>query len=79
VSEKLFDDFLVHLEKDSIDVIQDSLRTNSDFIDNRIKSEIAGSVWGKDEAANIRLQLDNQVIESMKHFNEANAFLESLN
>jgi carboxyl-terminal processing protease len=79
VSEKLFDDFLVHLEKDSIDVIQDSLRTNSNFIDNRIKSEIAGSVWGKDEAANIRLQLDNQVIESMKHFNEANAFLESLN
>jgi carboxyl-terminal processing protease len=79
VSEKLFDDFLVHLEKDSIDVIQDSLRTNSNFIDNRIKSEIAGTIWGKDEAANIRLQLDNQVIESMKHFNEANAFLESLN
>jgi carboxyl-terminal processing protease len=79
VSEKLFDDFLVHLEKDSIDVIQDSLRTNSNFIDNRIKSQIAGAIWGKDEAANIRLQLDNQIIETLKHFNEADAFLESSN
>jgi carboxyl-terminal processing protease len=79
VSEQLFDDFLVHLEKDSIDVIQDSLRTNSNFIDNRIKSEIAGTIWGKDEAANIRLQMDNQIIETLKHFNEADAFLESLN
>ncbi len=79
VSEKLFDDFLVHLEKDSIDVIHDSLRINSDFIDNRIKSEIAGTIWGKDESANIRLQMDNQIIETLKHFNEADAFLESLN
>ena len=67
------------VEKDSIDVVHDSLRINSDFIDNRIKSEIAGTIWGKDEAANIRLQMDNQIIETLKHFNEADAFLESLN
>jgi carboxyl-terminal processing protease len=79
VSEKLFDDFLVHLEKDSIDVIQDSLITNSNFIENRIKSQIAGAIWGKDEAANVRLQLDNQIIETLKHFNEADAFLKSSN
>jgi carboxyl-terminal processing protease len=79
VNDRIFNDFLVHLEKDSIDIDEDSLRTNSDYINNRIKSEIAGSVWGKDEGANIRLLLDNQVLEALKHFNEADAFLKSLN
>ena len=51
--------------------------SNTDnYIRNMIKSEIAGSIWGKDEAANIRLQFDNQVIEALKHFNEADAFLD---
>ena len=45
------------------------------FINNRIKSEIAGTIWGKDESASIRLALDNQVSEALKYFNEANAFL----
>lgn len=79
VSDDIFYNFIHHLKQDSIDVVEDSLFINTDFIYNRIKSEIAGSVWGKDEAANIRLQLDNQVIESLKHFNEAQAFLDSLN
>lgn len=79
VSTPIFNDFLYHLQQDSINVNKDSLLVNTEFIYNRIKSEIAGSVWGKDEAANIRLKLDNQVIESLKHFNEANAFLKSLN
>ncbi len=79
VSDALFNKFLTYLEKDSIDVIQDSIQVNAGFIHNRIKSELAGSLWGKDEGANIRLLLDNQVIEALKHFNEADAFIESLN
>ena len=77
--DALFNKFLAHLEKDSIYVIQDSIRVNAGFIHNRIKSGLAGSLWGKDEGANIRLLLDNQVIEALKHFNEADAFIESLN
>jgi carboxyl-terminal processing protease len=79
VDENVFEDFLVHLQEDSIKVIQDSLLANTDFIYNRIKGEIAGAVWGKNEATNIRLQMDNQLIESIKHFHEADAFLKSLN
>ena len=45
------------------------------FIYNRIKSEVAGTAWGKDEATSIRLSLDNQVTEALKYFNEADAFL----
>jgi len=79
VSDTLFNKFFTHLEKDSIDIIQDSLQMNAGFIHNRIKSELAGALWGKNEGANIRLLLDNQVIEALKHFNEADAFIESLN
>ena len=46
---------------------------------NRIKSELAGSIWGKNENTNIRLRFDNQVIEALKHFNEADAFIQSSN
>ena len=53
----------------------DSLQLDESFIHNRIKSEIAGTIWGKDESASIRLALDNQVSEAIKYFNEANAFL----
>ena len=60
-------------------IIEYDLTELEKVIDNRIKSEIAGTIWGKDEAANIRLQMDNQIIETLKHFNEADAFLESLN
>lgn len=78
-SESMLEDFFVHLETDSINVSRDSLLVNQSFLKNRIKSEIAGSVWGKDEATNIRLILDNQILESLKHFNEADAFLKSMN
>ena len=77
--DELFKDFLLHLEKDSLKVNKDSLLTDFPYIENRIKSEIAGSVWGKNESANIRLLLDNQVIEALKHFNEADAFIKSIN
>ena len=79
MSDKVFEDFLIHLKQDSIFISNDSLKLNADFISNRIKSEIAENIWGKNEGANIRLKVDNQVIEALKHFHEANAFLKALN
>jgi carboxyl-terminal processing protease len=76
VTDDLFNSFLKELNKDSLVVNLDSISLDDNYIRNTIKSEIAGSIWGKDEAANIRLQLDNQVIEALKHFNEADAFLD---
>ena len=75
ISEKTFLDFLNHLENDSIKYEFDSLNVDRPFLENRIKSELANSIWGKDESANIRLRMDNQVIEAKKFFNEAGAFL----
>ena len=79
VPDSLFNSFLIHLEQDSIDVITDSLSINLDYISNRIKSELAGSIWGKNESTNLRLLMDSQVIEALKHFNEADAFTKSIN
>ena len=76
VNDSLFNSFLDNLSQDSIFVDLDSIMLDSEYIRTTIKSEIAGSIWGKDEAANIRLQLDNQVTEALKHFNEADAFLD---
>ena len=79
VPDSLFKSFLDHLESDSIDVVRDSLSRDIDYISNRIKSELAGSIWGKNESTNLRLLMDNQVSEALKHFNEADAFIKSTN
>ena len=79
VPDSLFNSFLMHLEKDSIEVVTDSLAVNLEYISNRIKSELAGSIWGKNESTNLRLMMDSQVLEALKHFNEADAFVKSIN
>ena len=75
VNQSLYSQFLDYLDSDSISFNPDSLLKDQSFIYNRIKSEIAGTIWGKDESTSIRLSLDNQVSEALKYFNEANAFL----
>ena len=76
----MLQDFFIYLDSDSIKVQKDSIMNNdSEFLKNRIKSELAGSIWGKNESTNLRLLMDNQVIQAIKHFNEADAFIKSIN
>ena len=75
VNQSIYSQFLDYLDSDSITYNPDSLQKDKSLIYNRIKSEIAGSIWGKDESTSIRLALDNQVSEAIKYFNEADAFL----
>ena len=75
VNQSIYSEFLDYLDSDSISINPDSLIKDKDFIYNRIKSEIAGTIWGKDEATSIRLDHDNQISEALKYFNEADAFL----
>jgi len=79
VPSDIFENFLTFLDTDSVNVVKDSLRSDKSYIQNRIKSELAGAIWGKNESTNIRLSYDNQVKEALKHFNEADAFIESIN
>ena len=76
----MLQDFFTYLNSDSIKFQKDSIMSNdSKFLKNRIKSELAGSIWGKNENTNIRLLIDNQVNEALKHFDEADAFIQSTN
>ena len=75
VNQSVYSQFLDYLDNDSISFNPDSLLKDQSFIYNRIKSEIAGTIWGKDESTSIRLSFDNQVSEALKYFNEADAFL----
>ena len=79
VNQSIYSEFLDYLDSDSISINPDSLFKDKDFIYNRIKSEIAGTIWGKDEATSIRIDQDNQISEALKYFNEADAFLEYRN
>ena len=78
VTPAILDSFFIHLTQDSINFAQDSLLKDSEYIENQLKSELAGAIWGKNESTNIRLQFDNQVLEAIKHFNEADAFIKSI-
>lgn len=76
-SEEIWNSFYEYLSDDSIDVEYDSLLVDLPYLQNRIKAEIAGAVFGKDESAAIRIQTDNQVMGALDFFNEADAFLQS--
>ena len=77
VSSDVFNSFYEYLSTDSIDVSLDSLLVDLPYIQNRIKAEISIVAFGKDESSAIRIQTDNQVMDALEFFKEADAFLHS--
>ena len=67
--------FLQYLETEGIKA--DTVYTESEIemLTLRIKAEIAGVVWGRNEATGVRLMEDNQVQEGIKFFDEASVFI----
>ena len=55
---------------------EDSLLLNWDFINNRIQSEIAANLWGKDYRYYIRLHIDKQFQTALNNFDLAKSFME---
>jgi carboxyl-terminal processing protease len=78
MTEKDFDNFLSFLENEEIEFDSSAVVTDKEYILNYLKSQVAGSVWGRNEAFKIRLKDDNQVVESLKHFEEADDFIKQL-
>ena len=54
-----------------------SFQTDYRFYQVMVKSEIARLIWGEDEAAMIRTQLDKMIEESLTYFSEAGEFSEN--
>ena len=78
VNDSNYTDFLNYLNELEITPDSTELPIDEAFLKNMIKSEIAGAKWGKDMQWSIRLMKDNQIIEALQYFEQAEEFL-SLN
>ena len=54
----------------------DELEEHWDYIQNRILSNVASSIWGKEFLFKKLLEVDEQAQEALKHFDEARELLE---
>lgn len=59
-----------------IEYQEDSLLVDWDFINNRIQSEIAANLWGKDYRYYMRLKMDKQFQTALDNFDLAKSFIE---
>jgi carboxyl-terminal processing protease len=78
MTEKDFISFLDFLNNEEIEVDTAALEEDKKYLLNYLKSQIAGSTWGRNEALKIRLKDDNQVMQSLEYFEEANDFIKQL-
>ncbi len=69
------DKFLAYTKEEGLEIDIEETMQNRAYLETMIKSEIAGAKWGRDELWGIRITADNQVMNAIKHFNKANAFL----
>ena len=70
-----FHSFIEFLETENMGPDSSFTKTDEEILKLRIKAEIAGVVWGRNEAVGIKLTEDNQVQEGIKYFDEASVFI----
>lgn len=75
ITDEDFADFLVSLEQDSIAYDSTAIHMDKDYLYTSLKAELAGVVWGNDEEWGVRALHDNQVLKSLKLFQEATDFI----
>lgn len=75
LSPSAFEDFLGYATEVGDTVGKEEALGNSAYLKTILKSEIAGAKWGRDELWGVRVTADNQILDALKHFNEADAFL----
>ena len=69
-------DFFSWLETQKVEFETDELEKHWDYIQNRILSNVASSIWGKEFLFKKLLEVDEQAQEALKHFDEARKLLE---
>lgn len=78
LTEEDFQDFLTYLHQEEIKYDSVAVVEDKPYLMNRLKSEIALAVWGRNEGMGIQLQFDNQVTETLNLFEEAAEFIHDL-
>ena len=64
-------DFFSWLETQTVEFVAEELDEHWNYIQNRILSNIASSIWGKEFFYKKLLEVDDQAQEALKHFDEA--------
>ena len=64
-------DFFSWLETQRVEFVAEELDEHWNYIQNRILSNVASSIWGKEFFYKKLLEVDNQAQEALKHFDEA--------
>jgi carboxyl-terminal processing protease len=67
--------FINWLKEQEIEFVDEEILQDWDFIENRILSDVASALWGKEYIYHKSLEIDIQFQEAMKHFEEANNLL----
>ena len=75
ISEKTYKKFLSYLVEEEKEINVEDINKDKKYIKIILKSELAGQRWGRDELWGVRIMSDNQIMGTLKHFNEADAFL----
>ena len=75
ISEKSYKKFLSYLVEEEKEINVEDINKDKKYIKIILKSELAGQRWGRDELWGVRIMSDNQIMGTLKHFNEADAFL----
>ena len=70
-----YDKFLQYLNELEIEPDSTEWIIDAEYIKNIIKSEIAGAKSGKDAQWGVRLMTDNQINQTLNHFDQAEKFL----
>ena len=75
VNKRLFNKVYEQAKSRKIKITLKELQKNDKFIKNRIKAEIARSLWGMERYWQVELQSDDQFLQAFVHFKEAENIL----
>ena len=76
LNEKKKRDFFSWLKTQKIEFEPEEVEEHWDYIQNRILSNVASSIWGKEFLFKKLLEVDNQVQEALKHMDEARKLID---
>ena len=76
INEKNKNNLIKELNDKKIDVSLEDLDLDWQYIENRIKAEVASSIWGKQYLYKTNLKMDEQVLKSYDFFEDAYKLLQ---
>lgn len=71
IDDKMFNDFISYGKSQGVDIVDDELKKDTEYIRARLKAQIARSYWRNEGWYPILLELDPQFIKAISLFPEA--------